>query len=194
MNSVRSTDHASAAAGSRLGRNAESSLPFSASKIRTTPGVIANSARRQRCANCWNGKSTSKMGNAESVNNRLPTAGMLSPTTGSPKAWERPGEMTTRTIFRRHIGGATSRRGQKDCIPIKSPDSSITPHHLPAFGHPGEEHRNSKAGVHCLCKRTHIRRPSAGGRFNLFSNCTDDFPQLKHTGRTQFVSGKETVP
>src|SRR5208337_3425015 len=49
MNTARYIDRCSAAVASRLGKNADFSLVFSASKIRTTLGDIGNFGHRRRC-------------------------------------------------------------------------------------------------------------------------------------------------
>lgn len=51
MNTVRSTDLFSAAAGSKLGRNGEYDWVFSESRIRITQEDIENSGRQQKCGN-----------------------------------------------------------------------------------------------------------------------------------------------
>src|SRR5271157_4056649 len=49
MNTAQSTAPYSVAAGSKRGKNADFSLVFSASKIRTTPGDIGRYGRQPRC-------------------------------------------------------------------------------------------------------------------------------------------------
>ena len=46
---IKTTDHSSAAVASRRGKNADFSLVFSASKIRTTRGDIGRYGRQPRC-------------------------------------------------------------------------------------------------------------------------------------------------
>ena len=71
-----------------------------------------NFAHLQNYGKCSPRKSLRRKETAESVTCRLPTARTLSPTTSSPRVWERHGAMTTQTTFRRRIGSATSSRVQ----------------------------------------------------------------------------------
>ena len=50
-----------------------------------------------------------------------------SPTTSSPRAWERQGAMTTQTTFRRRTGSATSSKARSAC-PQPQPSKKHIPH------------------------------------------------------------------
>jgi hypothetical protein len=114
MNSARFTVRCSAAVASRRGKNADFSLVFSASKIHTTQGGIANSGREQRCGSCSTEKSLSKTENVQSATMNLPTVATSCRTTSSRKEWEEPGETTIRRTFKQPIGGAIQKRAQTD--------------------------------------------------------------------------------
>lgn len=79
-------------------------------KIRTIPGDIGSSDRKQRCGNCSIAKLSSKGGNAQSVMGNSPTTTTSYPTMKIPRGWEGRGGMTIRRIFEQLIGGATRRK------------------------------------------------------------------------------------
>src|SRR5664279_5779169 len=106
MSSAQSTDHSSAAVASRRGKNADVSLAFSASKIRTIPGDIGNVGHQQRCGSCSTERLGSKKGSVHSAAQASRITTRLCRTTSSPKGWEGLGETTTRITSKRFIGDA----------------------------------------------------------------------------------------
>ena len=114
MNSARSTGLCSAVGGSRLGRDEECGLVFSASRIRTTRGDIGNSGHRPRCESCSIARLSSRTGNVPSATSNSLTTTTSCQTTGVPKGWEEHGEMTIRTISKQPIGGAIRKKDLPD--------------------------------------------------------------------------------
>jgi hypothetical protein len=114
MNTAQSIDLCSAAVGNKRGKNADFSLVFSASTIRTTLGAIANFGREPRCESYSTEKSSSRPGSAPFATMNLPTAATSYRTTDTRKEWEEPGETTIQRTFKQPIGGATQKRDQGD--------------------------------------------------------------------------------
>src|SRR5271157_3304507 len=122
MNIVRSTARCSAAVGSKRVKNADFGLAFSASKIRTTQGDIANSVRQRRCGNCSTERSWSRTGNVQSATSRLPITARSSPTISNPKAWEEVVEMTTLKTSRQRTADAIHKKGRRGCVRVIWPN------------------------------------------------------------------------
>jgi hypothetical protein len=92
------------------GKGGSDALACNASKTRTTPGDIANSAPKQRCGRYLIERLSNRTGNAPSVRWPSPTTTTSFLTTLIPEAWEVRGETTIRRTFRQCTSGVTAKR------------------------------------------------------------------------------------
>ena len=112
---VPSTTPVSAAVAKKRPRPDAGQWASSASTTQIIREDTGNFAHPRNCGKCSPRKSLRNKETAESVTCRLPTARTSSPTTSSPRVWERHGAMTTQTTFRRRTGSATSSRARSAC-------------------------------------------------------------------------------
>jgi hypothetical protein len=86
----------------------------SESMIRTIREAIGNYDHPARCGNFSIEKSSSRMESAHSVKKNLRTMVMLFRTTKDAKEWEELGETTIQITFKQCIGGAMTKRDQRE--------------------------------------------------------------------------------